>query len=993
MRNDRAHFAVICLTLALVLLTPTALAADHPLSHSIVSYLPMPSSGEWTQVAVAPDGSRAYFTDAYERVAVIDMSDDSLITTITLPNNDFIGGITVGPTGRTFVTSRTRLMEIDPSTNTTVNNVAAPWTWEGHIVVTSDGQTAYAAGGDEIFVIDLSGGGASFVDTVPGGLVNGLVGANPGWSTGWLDAYRIALSPDDDRLYVVGDRGAGGLYPLVTIDGLTGGSYAGLTLNTVDMPNAVSAGGEPQIAVNAAGDLLFDSYGNVWQTSTMSVYQTVALDAWSNWDPSCVAQSPNGAYIYYQGWGLSSGTSRRTTYGGEELLVASGATYDLVDLDGLGSNGLTGINMPEGSGWDGLGVYNAHEMVIHPDGDKLYFAAGGSGALSIALSISPTSGLIVPDRGGNHGNVTVRVVGSFTAGTAVALRRSGQSDIAGTNTSVFADGTIETTFDLTGAQTGKYDVVFTPPSGSAWQIAQGFTVEEDREEATLDLLGDRVIEAVVGAPEAIVLVRAKNTGNVDLEDLIITFNLTAGTRFTVTVPPTIPGVATEPAEEHVADDQPVRVWVSRLPPQRTYTVEVAVAGQDTSPATWDVEMFGIVGYVQGPSSGTTAGVTLTRKDTQREGAIGELCTFGDAVIKGINAELRRRGENSLSATGEGVVGDVIRQVAIEYGAAKVSSIIAKALAQLVVTALVPQAMPVFAVTFGAVSDIKSCFDFAVSLVTFGVIFPSDPNDKLCAVGVGQYMRGSETLSFRIRFENVATASANAQQVRITDVLDDDLDWDTLVIGDSSHPDKLSVDLNATTRTITWTFNALNLPPNVTPPQGQGWVEFTVKSEASLADGATITNQARIYFDLNDPIDTNVVQRTIDRTPPTSAVAALSSVSNSTSLAVAWAGTDAGSGVQDYTVYVSRDNGSYSAWQEQTKATSATYTGEVGSTYKFYSVARDRLGNTEPAPSEADTTTAISLQATEQPAPACGCGGASAAMVALCILGLWRGRRT
>lgn len=450
-----------------------------------------------------------------------------------------------------------------------------------------------------------------------------------------------------------------------------------------------------RLALNSDGSLLFDCYGNVWQTSIMQVFQTVTLGNWSAWEPILVARSSNGAYIYYQGWGSLSGTSGRTTYGGEELVVASGATYDLIDLDGTASNGLTGINLPEGTGWNGGGTYNAHEMVINPDGDKLYIVAGSSGALAVALSTSPNSGVIVPDTGGNYGTVTVRVAGSFQSGTTVVLRRSGQSDITGTNTTILTGGTLETRFDLTSAQTGAWDVVFTPASGSPWQITQGFTVETAIEEATVDLLGDRILQATTTGADAIVYVRATNTGNTDLEDLVITFNLTSGTYFTVTVPPTVPGVATAPAEPHLADDTPVQVWISRLAPKRTYSVTVAVSGQSGSPATWSINMSATVGYLKGTDSLSIGGFAggKVRKVEPRQGAIGELCTFGDAVIKGINRELERRGASSLDSAGEGVVRGVIVQTAAEYGAAKLTSLIAKSLAQLVVTALIPEACP------------------------------------------------------------------------------------------------------------------------------------------------------------------------------------------------------------------------------------------------------------------------------------------------------------
>jgi len=321
--RDRRFLTVLMLAGLLGMLPhQLARAADHPLTHSTVTYLPMPDSGEWDHIAISPDGSRLYVGDAYERVVAIDTSTNTVAATITLPNNEYIGGIVVGPSGRVFVTTRISLIEIDPTTYQVINNVTAPWYWEGRIVVTSDGKYAYTVNGDDIYVADLSGNSIAFVDTVTGGAVNGLVGANPTWPLGWVNAWRLALSPDDDRLYLVGAQSSNSLYQLVTIDGLAaGGGYSGLTLSTVEMPNPTGSSAEPRLTLSTDGTLLFDCYGNVWQTSTMQVVRTIGLAQWLGFEPILVARSANGAYIYHQGWSGISGSSDRTAHGGEELLV------------------------------------------------------------------------------------------------------------------------------------------------------------------------------------------------------------------------------------------------------------------------------------------------------------------------------------------------------------------------------------------------------------------------------------------------------------------------------------------------------------------------------------------------------------------------------------------------------------------------------------------------------------------------------------------------
>ena len=150
-----------------------------------------------------------------------------------------------------------------------------------------------------------------------------------------------------------------------------------------------------------------------------------------------------------------------------------------------------------------------------------------------------------------------------------------------------------------------------------------------------------------------------------------------------------------------------------------------------------------------------------------------------------------------------------------------------------------------------------------------------------------------------------------------------------------------------------------LPPNVTPPEGDGRVMFTVMPKAGLASGTEIGNGASIVFDVNDPIDTPAVLNTIDAGPPSSGVSELPSTTESSSFVVAWSGADdvGGSGIGRYDVYVSDNGGPFALWQS-TEEPSATWVGEEGHTYGFYSVAVDRVGHREPAPAEPHAVTTV-----------------------------------
>ena len=281
------------------------------------------------------------------------------------------------------------------------------------------------------------------------------------------------------------------------------------------------------------------------------------------------------------------------------------------------------------------------------------------------------------------------------------------------------------------------------------------------------------------------------------------------------------------------------------------------------------------------------------------------------------------------------------------------------------------------------------------------IVSGDPNDKSGPMGAGteQYIQGKLALPYGVYFENEATASAPAQTVVVTDQLDPaKVDLTTFSFGpvyianQTLLPEPGSQDftgqldlrpanniiaavtgnLNAKTGLLQWTFTSLDpatgkpvtdptagfLPPN-TPavsPQGDGAVSFNVKAHSTITTGTAITNQAAVVFDQNAPIQTPVWSNTIDHDPPSSKITALPSTEPAV-FPLAWSGTDAGSGVAQYSIYVSDNKGPFQLWQLES-GTSDTYNGTLGHSYAFYSIAEDFAGNIEAAKSAAEATTTI-----------------------------------
>ena len=290
-----------------------------------------------------------------------------------------------------------------------------------------------------------------------------------------------------------------------------------------------------------------------------------------------------------------------------------------------------------------------------------------------------------------------------------------------------------------------------------------------------------------------------------------------------------------------------------------------------------------------------------------------------------------------------------------------------------------------------------------SKLTIQFIGSIDPNDKIGPKGASEshYINSGKHLSYEIFFENKETATASAQAVIIMDKLDlTKLDINSFSFGaikfsehsvfpppysttfieevDLRPKNELIVRINASLDQITgfviWRFTSIDpatgqapkdplagfFPPNINPPEGEGSVLYTVMTKTGLPTGSEIRNQASIVFDTNEPIDTPEWLNTIDNNKPQSQVSELTATQTSPDFQIEWFGTDIGAGVKDYTIFVSENGGPFATWRQNTAETSATFTGQNGKTYEFYSVARDHTGNVEVVPGTPDTNTNIAF---------------------------------
>jgi len=95
---------------------------------------------------------------------------------------------------------------------------------------------------------------------------------------------------------------------------------------------------------------------------------------------------------------------------------------------------------------------------------------------------------------------------------------------------------------------------------------------------------------------------------------------------------------------------------------------------------------------------------------------------------------------------------------------------------------------------------------------------------------------------------------------------------------------------------------------------------------------------------------------------TSSVNPLPATEPSTSFTVSWTGTPGTEdyGVANYSIYDSDNDGQYVLWKHMTTASSGTFTGVNGHTYRFYSVATDIGGNVQPTPTSPQAITTIDV---------------------------------
>lgn len=659
-----------------------------------------------------------------------------------------------------------------------------------------------------------------------------------------------------------------------------------------------------------------------------------------------------------------------------------------------------------------INIFRADAIGFDPSGDLYAAQVAGTVWKLTNLAVAPLQ--ISPIHGGNAGTVTVRITGpGLKSGSVVALTGSGGS-INGTDTSLLGPGILSTTFNLTGFNAGLQNVTITNPNGPSLLLPDGFTVEQGgAAQVSVDIIGLDRIRTGYSQP---FYISYANQGDTDIYDATLLVTIPHG--FLVSVNNLLP---TTGGASPVLDDGVellLPIWIYALPAGSEGIVELDITAPSTNvgdlniaaslttfPST-DFAQNGdftnppeglneiaesAVAAVYGPAPAAASALSSESSllpldvstdacpDVEKDYQAYQACVNQQQMLI-VNKVKSTSNLLNPGYFNKGAALSVLENLPVPWGPAFSSANVF-----------------LFFKTIISASNIANNYLAQRAMIT--QTFTLDPNEKIGPQGVASngFVSGQRLIPYAITFENSQTATAPVRNILIQDVLDNRvIDLTDVVIGPiavagqvitpteiplSVSPFSTTIDLrpannlivsinaslNIPSSTLQWSFASIDpttgKPPTdpsagFLPPGNDGSVVVTVKPLATAATGTVVQNAASIVFDVNTPVATPTWSNTLDNSLPVSHVTELPAVEASSNYPVMWSGTDVGSGIQAYTIYVSDNGGPFSAWQANIAANSATYPGQTGHTYAFYSIARDLVGNIEAAKTAAETSTQV-----------------------------------
>ncbi len=272
---------------------------------------------------------------------------------------------------------------------------------------------------------------------------------------------------------------------------------------------------------------------------------------------------------------------------------------------------------------------------------------------------------------------------------------------------------------------------------------------------------------------------------------------------------------------------------------------------------------------------------------------------------------------------------------------------------------------------------------------FWLIMPMDPNEIIGPEGQPdkRWVSVRDRLPYTILCENDKSASAPAKYIRISTPIEPKQDAKTFQLGSfgfnnlnfqvpeglASYYTRLDVrdslglyvdvvaGYDQLRNEAFWEFQSIDpvtllpteeplkglllLQDSTRPDYGHGFVTYSIKPVETAVTGDTIGARAKIVFDGNDTIPTNIYTNTIDAFAPGSSLNEPSFANGAVTLR--WGGIDdpGGSGLRHYDLYVSSDGSNFSLLRGALTRTDTTIA-LAGGLYHFFVLATDSVGNTE-----------------------------------------------
>ncbi len=605
--------------------------------------------------------------------------------------------------------------------------------------------------------------------------------------------------------------------------------------------------------------------------------------------------------------------------------------------------------------------------------------------------------------GGNSGKATITTFAGGIKSQSVPYLRMGSNEIQGEQILFPGFGQIQASFNLDGVALGVYDMVVKNPGESEMILEKVYTVEQARE--------PEVWVEVNGRSKGLInrwctwSVDIGNRGNTDAFYRILWLAVPDSVRFTNLAFDL--SLFNDPESEEYLEDCPpyweldtlgtepfngrlYGIMLNKIPADSKFNIEFQIK------TSVDFE---IVAFSTTP--------WFTEDDYSRTMSYHECVAWAVAVI--IRDKLVEQltdlipGSdciyNSIKSLSEVTLAYYSDKLTVPSGCWAITQLTWKCLKDLghvlpwweayeVAWTITDLVMDIIE-AYNADSDCQDYKKKEVKKKVVKAVTSYDPNEIEGPQGFtdSHCIRDREA-PYTIFFENKSTATSNAIEVFITDVVSSatcDLEtfrfekvwiagnpYEVLMDGDGFACD---VDLRPRLNTVVrvngtfdrssgeayWHFMSLDpstmnltedpeagfLPPNVDRPEGEGAVAYVVELKPDLGHGDQIAAQASIVFDFNEPILTNTFTNVVDLQPPSGSVYDIQPAGGNGLVEIFWQATDNGAGVDYFNIYRSVGSGEFTLWRNNMEASSDTMTAVTGTSYKFFSQAVDNLGNEEP----------------------------------------------